>query len=116
MGGTFQRLVNQGHEVHVAYQTSGNIAVGDEEVIRYISHFNNAIKQFDPDNKVLKGKNNEVLNYLMSEKGKDGLETADTLFFKGRIRREEARSACRYVGLPPENVHFLDLPFYETGG
>lgn len=115
MGGTFQRLVNQGHEVHVAYQTSGNIAVGDEEVIRYISLFNNAIKQFDPDNKVLKGKNNEVLNYLMSEKGKDGLETADTLFFKGRIRREEARSACRYVGLPPENVHFLDLPFYETG-
>ncbi|MGI6573041.1 MAG: glucosamine-6-phosphate deaminase [Fermentimonas sp.] len=115
MGGTFQRLVNQGHMVHVAYQTSGNIAVGDEEVTRYLSLFNNAIKQFDPDNKPLKGKINEVLNYLLREKGKDGLETPDTLFFKGRIRREEARSACRYVGLPAENVHFLDLPFYDTG-
>ena len=115
MGGTFQRLVNQGHEVHVAYQTSGNIAVGDEEVTRYLSLFNNVIKQFDHDNKPLKGKINEVLNYLMNEKGKDGLETADTLFFKGRIRREEARSACRYIGLPDDNVNFLDLPFYETG-
>jgi glucosamine-6-phosphate deaminase len=115
MGGTFQRLVNQGHEVHVAYQTSGNIAVGDEEVIRYISLFERIRKKFDPDNEVLRDKYKEVRDYLLNEKTKDDLDTPDILFIKGRIRREEALSADRYVGLPEENVHFLDLPFYETG-
>jgi len=115
MGGTFQRLVNQGHEVHVAYQTSGNIAVGDEEVIRYISLFDRLRKKFDPDNTVLQNKYREVRNYLLHEKTKDDLDTPDILFIKGRIRREEALSADRYVGLSEEYVHFLDLPFYETG-
>lgn len=115
MGGTFQRLVNQGHEVHVAYQTSGNIAVGDEEVIRYISLFERIRKKFDPGNEVLRDKYKEVRDYLLNEKTKDDLDTPDILFIKGRIRREEALSADRYVGLPEENVHFLDLPFYETG-
>lgn len=115
MGGTFQRLVNQGHEVHVAYQTSGNIAVGDEEVIRYISVLQNLRDKFDPENKQLKNKYDEILNFLLHEKTKDDIDTPDIRFIKGRIRREEARSADRYVGLPPENVHFLDLPFYETG-
>ncbi len=115
MGGTFQRLVNQGHEVHVAYQTSGNIAVGDEEVIRYISLFDRLRKKFDPDNTALQNKYREVRDYLLNEKTKDDLDTPDILFIKGRIRREEALSADRYVGLSEENVHFLDLPFYETG-
>lgn len=115
MGGTFQRLVNQGHEVHVAYQTSGNIAVSDEEVIRYISLVNSLRKKYDPDNTQLEEKYNEVLNYLLHEKTKDDLDTPDILFIKGRIRREEARTATRYVGIPKENVHFLDLPFYDTG-
>ncbi len=115
MGGTFQRLVNQGHEVHVAYQTSGNIAVGDEEVIRYISVLKSLRKKFDPDNNKIKEKYDEIRKFLMHDKKKDDIDTADILFIKSRIRREEARSADRYVGLPEENVHFLDLPFYETG-
>src|SRR5690554_6302060 len=115
MGGTFQRLVNQGHEVHVAYQVSGNIAVGDEEVIRYISVLKNINKKFDSENQKLQKKYDEILQYLMYDKTKDDLDTPDILFIKSRIRREEARSADRYVGLPNENVHFLDLPFYETG-
>ncbi|MDD2245602.1 MAG: 6-phosphogluconolactonase [Proteiniphilum sp.] len=115
MGGTFQRLVNQGHEVHVAYQTSGNIAVGDEEVIRYISVLNSMRKKFDPSNKGLLEKYEGIRQYLMHEKAKEDQDTPDILFIKGRIRREEARSADRYVGLSEENVHFLDLPFYETG-
>ena len=109
MGGTFQRLVNQGHEVHVAYQTSGNIAVGDEEVIRYISLFERLRNKFDPENKALKDKYKEVRDYLLHQKTKDDIDTPDILFIKGRIRREEALSADRYVGLPEENVHFLDL-------
>ena len=115
MGGTFQRLVNQGHEVHVAYQTSGNIAVSDEEVIRYISFINSVRKKYDPDNLELRDKYKKILNYLMYEKTKEDLDTPDILFIKSRIRREEAKTATRYVGIPNENVHFLDLPFYETG-
>jgi glucosamine-6-phosphate deaminase len=115
MGGTFQRLVNQGHEVHVAYQTSGNIAVGDEEVIRYISVLNSMRKKFNPENRGLLEKYDSIRHYLMYEKTRDDIDTPDILFIKGRIRREEARSADRYVGLAQENVHFLDLPFYETG-
>ena len=115
MGGTFQRLVNQGHEVHVAYQTSGNIAVGDEEVIRYISVLNSMRKKFNPENKGLLEKYDSIRHYLMHEKTREDIDTPDILFIKGRIRREEARSADRYVGLAQENVHFLDLPFYETG-
>lgn len=115
MGGTFQRLVNQGHEVHVAYQTSGNIAVGDEEVIRYMSVVNSMRKKFDPQNTAILEKYNQIRNYLLHEKAKEDMDTPDILFIKGRIRREEARAADRYIGLPDENVHFLDLPFYETG-
>lgn len=115
MGGTFQRLVNQGHDVHVAYQTSGNIAVSDEEVIRYISFINSVRKKYDPDNTELRDKYKKILHYLMHEKTKEDLDTPDILFIKSRIRREEARTATRYVGIPNEKVHFLDLPFYETG-
>lgn len=115
MGGTFQRLVNQGHEVHVAYQTSGNIAVGDEEVIRYSAVFKHFLEAYDPENSVLKGKVNKVLNFLMEDKGADEVDTPEARFLKGRIRREEAMSAVRYVGAPASNVHYLDLPFYETG-
>jgi len=68
MGGTFQRLVNQGHEVHVAYQTSGNIAVGDEEVIRYISVLNSMRKKFNPENTVMLEKYEKIRHYLMHEK------------------------------------------------
>ena len=115
MGGTFQRLVNQGHEVHVAYQTSGNIAVGDEDVIRYMSLVKNLRKKFDPNNTELRDKYNNLLHYLMHEKTKDDIDPEEILFIKGSIRREEARTATRYVGIPDENVHFLDLPFYDTG-
>ena len=115
MGGTFQRLVNQGHEVHVAYQTSGNIAVGDEEVIRYISVLKSLNNKFDIESAKLQSKYDEILHFLMHEKTKEDLDTPDILFIKSRIRREEARSADRYVGLSDENVYFLDLPFYETG-
>jgi glucosamine-6-phosphate deaminase len=115
MGGTFQRLVSQGHEVHVAYQTSGNIAVGDEEVIRYISVLNSMRKKFTPENRDLLEKYESIRRYLLYEKTNEDIDTPDILFIKGRIRREEARLADRYVGLSEENVHFLDLPFYETG-
>ncbi|MEI8084691.1 MAG: glucosamine-6-phosphate deaminase [Paludibacter sp.] len=115
MGGTLQRLVDQNHSVHVAYQTSGNIAVGDEEVIRYVSLMQNIVDRFDDTNDAIKSKYTEMLNFLMKEKESGGLDTPDVLYMKAQIRREEARAACRFIGVKPENVHFLDLPFYETG-
>ncbi|NDW10369.1 glucosamine-6-phosphate deaminase [Dysgonomonas sp. 520] len=115
MGGTFQRLVNQQHDVHVAYQTSGNIAVGDEEVIRYVSLMENVIAKYNPDDVDLKEKLAKILNFLLHEKKSGDIDTSDVLFIKGRIRREEATSACRFIGLDDSKISFLDLPFYETG-
>ncbi len=115
MGGTFQRLVDQQHEVHVVYQTSGNIAVGDDEVIRSLSVVKNLVTNYDSDFSNLISTIDNSLNFLKEKKSIGDSDTKEILFIKGQIRREEARSACRYVGANPENVHFLDLPFYETG-
>ncbi len=116
MGGTFRRLVEQGHDVHVAYETSGNIAVGDEEVIRYMSLIRHVCKHYgnNAEDPVLE-KANEIRDFLMNEKVEGEPERVDVRFMKGRIRREEASTAARYVGVKEENIHFLDLPFYETG-
>ncbi|MFT4222412.1 glucosamine-6-phosphate deaminase [Dysgonomonas sp.] len=115
MGGTFKRLVDQKHNVHVAYQTSGNIAVGDEEVIRYVSLLEDVRKKYDVSNEALKQKYAEILQYLMHDKKEGDVDTPDILFLKGHIRRQEATTACRYVGVEDKNIKFLDLPFYETG-
>ncbi len=115
MGGTIRRLVEQKHEVHVAYETSGNIAVGDEEVVRFM-HFINGFNQiFDGgQNGVINEKYAEIRKYLKEKKDGD-MDTRDILTIKGLIRRGEARTACTYNNIPLNRVHFLDLPFYETG-
>ena len=116
MGGTLRRLCDQHHNVHVAYETSGNIAVGDEEVIRYCEYLRDVCSRYIPNDTTVRNKANEIIHYLRYEKVENGEpERKDVLFMKGTIRREEARHACRYSGVKDENVHFLDLPFYETG-
>lgn len=115
MGGTLRRLVEQGHNVHVAYQTSGNIAVGDEEVIRYVSYLRNVCEKYGSQDNPVLSKALEIRDFLLHHKNENDPERIDVRFMKGTIRREEARTACRYVGVKEENVHFLDLPFYETG-
>ena len=115
MGGTLRRLVQQGHEVHVAYQTSGNIAVGDEEVVRFM-HFINGFNQLfeDNSNETIKNKYTEIKQFLKEKKEGD-MDTRDILTIKGLIRRGEARTSCTYNQIPLSHCHFLDLPFYETG-
>lgn len=115
MGGTLQRLVDQNHDVHVAYETSGNIAVGDDEVVRYVALLKNLNKSFNHKDPKIDEFTSQVLQFLLEKKKIGDLDTKDVLFIKGQIRREEARSACRFIGVNPQNVHFLDLPFYETG-
>lgn len=117
MGGTFRRLCDQHHDVHVAYQTSGNIAVGDEEVVRYCEYLRDVCSKYSPSDTTFKDKADEIICYLRYEKVEnDAAERPDVLFMKGTIRREEARHACRYTGIKDDShIHFLDLPFYETG-
>lgn len=115
MGGTLQRLAVQGHDVHVAYQVSGNIAVGDEEVIRYCEYLRDVSIKYSPDNHTLRDKAIRIIDHLNNKEKNQESEHPDVLFMKGTIRREEARNAARYSGVKNENIHFLDLPFYETG-
>ena len=114
MGGTFQRLVDQGHEVHVAYQTSGNIAVADDEAFRFIEFVKDYNARFGIQSPETDKIYHEALAFLTVKK--NGEKDIPALrYVKGLIRRGEAKSTCRYVGVPLERVHFLDLPFYETG-
>ena len=114
MGGTLIRLVDQGHDVHVAYQTSGNIAVFDDEAIRYTEFVADYNAIFDPRNQQAKGLFNKVIGFFQ-KKFAGQVDTPDIMEIKGLIRKSEAKAACRYCGIKPENIHFLDLPFYETG-
>jgi glucosamine-6-phosphate deaminase len=114
MGGTFMRLHDQGHEVHVAYQTSGNIAVTDEFVTRFLDFAVGFEEMFGIDNH----KSEEVLSEaqsFLSSKRKNQVDTPAIRSIKGLIRRCEAKATCRYVGLTDDRAHFLNLPFYETG-
>ncbi|MBD0823501.1 glucosamine-6-phosphate deaminase [Aestuariibaculum marinum] len=105
MGGTFDRLVEQGHDVHVAYQTSGNIAVSDEESLKFAEIAN----LFEPNAEI-----DKIISYLKTKRESD-IDCLEVRNLKGKIRRGESLGATRYLGLKDENVHFLDLPFYETG-
>jgi glucosamine-6-phosphate deaminase len=114
MGGTFQRLKDQGHEVHVGYQTSGNIAVTDEFVTRFLDF----AVGFEEIAGIDTSKSGKILinarNFLARKKSNQ-VDRPTIRSIKGLIRRGEAKATCRYVGIPDENIHFLNLPFYETG-
>jgi glucosamine-6-phosphate deaminase len=107
MGGTFDRLVAQGHDVHIAYQTSGNIAVSDEEALKFAE----ISKSFNSDSKEI----NAIIDFIKNKKGNDIIDSLEVRKLKTAIRKSESLGATRYLGLPDENVHFLNLPFYETG-
>ena len=115
MGGTIQRLVNQGHDLHVAYETSGDIAVNDEEVTRFM-HFVNGFNQIfiGEKDETIKKMYKDIKKFL-AEKKEGDIDTLDVRRIKGLIRRGEARTACTYNHIPLDHVHFLDLPFYESG-
>lgn len=107
MGGTFIRLVQQGHDVHVAYETSGNVAVHDDVVLQHI----------DAARELGYGDRYAEVERIIAEKKTGEPEPRPLLELKGAIRRSEARAAVRSFGLNPDtNAHFLNLPFYETGG
>ena len=114
MGGTFQRLHDQGHEVHVAYQTSGNIAVTDEFVTRFLDFAVGFEQMFGADSQSAQVMLQQARNFLQNKRSNQ-IDTPEIRAIKGLIRRGEAKATCRYVGIKEEGVHFLNLPFYETG-
>ncbi len=113
MGGTLSRLVEQDHDVHVAYQTSGHHAVYDDDVMRFFDFIKFTENMFDYSEKSM------ILVNNMTETIKDNtnkVENKDIAKLKGYIRRCEAIAACRYIGMKEENIHFLNMPFYEKTG
>lgn len=109
MGGTLMRLAEHGHDVHIGYQTTGNISVYDNEALRYADF----ISQFS------KNEEEQMLfeNLLKSVKEKKPGDTDSDIMLdiKTKIRQAEARAACRYSGIKDENIHYMKMPFYETG-
>ena len=114
MGGTLIRLVDQGHEAHVAYQTSGNIAVFDDDAIRFadfVAEFNNHFNVSPERTAELEAHVEEFLR----NKQPGQVDSAEVQMIKALIRRSEARAAGRRCGIASDRLHFMDLPFYETG-
>ncbi len=107
MGGTFERLIKQGHEVHVAYQTSGNIAVSDEEALKFAE----VSMEINVDSKKVK----DIVKFIKNKNRNESIDSLEVRHFKGIIRKRESLAATRYLGLSDNNVCFLNLPFYETG-
>ena len=114
MGGTLKRLVKQGHEVHVAYQTSGNIAVADGEALRFASFVRDYNDRFKIKN--VKAENIfEKAKAFLKDKKNSEVDLPEVMQIKGLIRKGEARATSHFVGLPDSQIHFMELPFYETG-
>ncbi|KAA8485835.1 glucosamine-6-phosphate deaminase [Arcticibacter tournemirensis] len=112
MGGTFIRLADQGHEVHVAYQTSGNTAVWDDDVLRFTEFAIDFGKMQGQDSKGLE-KLYENMRSFMEVKKPNQPDTEEIRNIKGLIRKGEAIAGARFAGLPDEHIHLLDLPFYD---
>ncbi|MGJ5641253.1 glucosamine-6-phosphate deaminase [Formosa sp. S-31] len=114
MGGTFKRLHEQGHEVHVAYQTSGNIAVADDEALRFASFVCDYNQKFGIQSKETEQIYKQVVQFLQNKKSSD-IDIPEVRNVKGLIRKGEARATAHFVGLEDNQIHFMELPFYETG-
>jgi len=115
MGGTFIRLCEQGHDVHVAYQTSGNIAVFDDVALRHADFVGEYCRAFKLLGEGQANKIEEHIEQYMRNKKQGDADSPELRTIKGLIRRVEARAASRFSGVKEENIHFLELPFYETG-
>ena len=116
MGGTIIRLVQQKHRVHVAYMTSGNIAVFDHDARRFIDYVDEFLSAFgSPAEQSSAGSIKERVEKFLDAKKPGQPDTPEVLKIKGLIRATEARAAALACGIPPEQLEFMDLRFYRTG-
>jgi glucosamine-6-phosphate deaminase len=114
MGGTFKRLHEQGHEVHIGYQTSGNIAVADDEALRFASFVCDYNDKFGIESVEADTIYKKSVEFLENKKNSE-IDIPEVRNIKGLIRKGEAESTCYFIGLPDSQIHFMELPFYETG-
>ncbi len=114
MGGTLIRLVDQGHEVHIAYQTSGNIAVFDDDALRFAEFAADFCREFDLQADGMALIEQHVDEFLRNKRSGQ-VDSEQVQRIKGLIRRGEAREGARCCGVAEKNLHFLNLPFYQTG-
>ncbi|MFD2163186.1 glucosamine-6-phosphate deaminase [Paradesertivirga mongoliensis] len=112
MGGTFMRLVDQGHEVHVAYQTSGNTAVWDDDALRYVEFVRDFTKSISCDSTGLESIYTAMRQFIESKQPNQP-DIPELQTVKGLIRKGEAIAGARFAGVLDENMHFMALPFYE---
>jgi glucosamine-6-phosphate deaminase len=115
MGGTFLRLVEQGHDVHVAYQTSGNIAVHEHDALRFIEFAREFSEEQGINQEEAPAKKYKKIVKFLNNKKPNQSDIPEVRTIKGLIRRGEARAGARFCGLDDDHIHFLDMPFYETG-
>ena len=114
MGGTLIRLADQGHEVHIAYQTSGNIAVFDDDTMRFAKFAADFCQHFGVMNEPVERLTHQMMSFL-NDKGAGQVDIPEIQKLKGLIRRGEAEFGAWVCGVPKNRLHYLDLPFYETG-
>ena len=114
MGGTFIRLVDQGHDVHVAYQTSGNTAVWDDDALRFVEFARDFSKSMNMNGLMLDELYLSMRKFLDS-KQPNQVDTKEIQTLKGLIRKGEAISGARFAGLQDDHIHFMSLPFYDKG-
>jgi len=115
MGGTLIRLCEQGHDVHLAYQTSGNIAVFDEEAVKHADFVGDFCHAFDLFSEDQAERIEAAIRSFVADKDPGQIDTPELRKIKTLIRQCEARAAAHYSGVKLENIHFLDMPFYDTG-
>ena len=114
MGGTLKRLVKHKNDVYIAYQTSGNISVKDDDVIKHADFMNMYNNAFNSDTEHSAKWYKNVVEFLTNKKPGQ-VDSFEVLEVKKIIRQTEAKAACRYIGIPEKNISFLDMPFYKTG-
>ena len=114
MGGTFIRLVDQGHDVHVAYQTSGNTAVWDDDALRFVEFARDFSKALDIDTQKLDQLYSSMRKFIEGKQPNQA-DTIEIQTLKGLIRKGEAISGARFAGLEDDHIHFMALPFYDRG-
>ncbi|MXV14643.1 glucosamine-6-phosphate deaminase [Hufsiella ginkgonis] len=114
MGGTFIRLADQGHDVHVAYQTSGNTAVWDDDALRFVEFAIDFSKSQGSDTETLDQLYKDMRQFLATKQPNQA-DTREIQTVKGLVRKGEAIAGARFAGLDDAHIHFLDLPFYDRG-
>jgi glucosamine-6-phosphate deaminase len=116
MGGTIIRLHDQGHKVHIAYMTSGNVAVFDHDARRFVDFVDEFLQAFGTaaEQSSAGTLKERVYQFLEAKKAGEP-DSPEVLKVKAVIRATEARAGALACGIPPEQLEFMNLRFYHTG-